>query len=168
MCSADSSQVTMRVGTSAKLKVLKSEEYAALLSVLIKGFEKRIVVSLELEGTCKDHLVQLRSVNRDIHDSIRLLRAWLNLALKVSIDGETAYLDNLFQCLTALTVKGFFLTSNLNLPFLSLKPFSLILSQQTLTESLSPSWLMSSCHPPVPWSPIWQDCALSLHPPRFY
>lgn len=59
MCSADSSQVTMRVGTSAKLKVLKSEEYAALLSVLIKGFEKRIVVSLELEGTCKDHLVQL-------------------------------------------------------------------------------------------------------------
>ena len=168
MCSADSSQVTMRVGTLAKLKVLKSEEYAALLSVLIKGFEKRIVVSLELEGTCKDHLVQLRSVNRDIHDSIRLLRAWLNLALKVSIDGETAYLDNLFQCLTALTVKGFFLTSNLNLPFLSLKPFSLILSQQTLTESLSPSWLMSSCHPPVPWSPIWQDCALSLHPPRFY
>jgi len=26
-------------------------------------------------------------------------------------------------------------------------------------------WLVSSCHPPVPTSPFWQDCALSFQPP---
>jgi len=36
--------------------------------------------------------------------------------LKVSRDrASTTSLDNLFQCLTALTVKDFFLISNLNL-----------------------------------------------------
>jgi len=34
-------------------------------------------------------------------------------------------LDNQFQCLTTLTVKDFFLISNLNLPSLCLKPFPL-------------------------------------------
>ena len=69
-------------------------------------------------------------------------RALFNLILKVSRDGaSTTSLGNLFQCLTALTVKDFFLISNLNLPSLSLKAFPLVLSPQTLLKSLSPSFL---------------------------
>ena len=41
----------------------------------------------------------------------------------------------LFQCLTTLTVKDFFLIPNLNLLSLSLKPFSLVLLPQTLLKS---------------------------------
>ena len=50
-------------------------------------------------------------------------------------------LGNLFQCLTPLTVKDFFLISNLSPPSLSLKSFSLVLSPQTMLKSLSPSFL---------------------------
>ena len=41
-------------------------------------------------------------------------------------------LGNLFQCLTALTVKNFFLISSLNLRSSSLKPFLLVLSLRVL------------------------------------
>ena len=47
----------------------------------------------------------------------------------------------LFQCLATLSVKNFFLMSNLNLPSLSLKPFPIVLSQQTPLKSLFPSFL---------------------------
>ena len=44
-------------------------------------------------------------------------------------DGDsTIELGSLFQCLTTLSVKKFFLTSNLNLPWCNLRPFSLVLS----------------------------------------
>jgi len=62
-------------------------------------------------------------VSRDIFNWIRLLRALLNLALKVSNDGaSTTSLGNLCQGFTTLIVKNLFLTSSLNLPSLSLKP----------------------------------------------
>jgi len=49
-------------------------------------------------------------------------------------------LDNLFQCLTTLTAKNLLLISNLNCLSFSLKPFPLVLSQQTLLKSLFPSF----------------------------
>ena len=49
--------------------------------------------------------------------------------LNTSRDGDsTTSLGILFQCLTTLSVKKFFLISNLNLPWLNLRPFHLILS----------------------------------------
>lgn len=47
-------------------------------------------------------------------------------------------------CLTILTLKDFFLTSNLNLPSVSLKPLSLVLSLNVLTKSLSVALLQAS------------------------
>jgi len=46
--------------------------------------------------------------------------------------GQPVSLGNLFQWLTTLTVKNFFLTSNLNLPSFCLKLLSLVLSLQAL------------------------------------
>ena len=43
----------------AKHTALNSKEHAALLSILIKEFENRIIESSELEGTFKGHLTQL-------------------------------------------------------------------------------------------------------------
>ena len=66
----------------------------------------------------------------------RLPRATSSLALNASRDGaSTASLGNLFQCVTTLCVKNFLLTSNLNLPCLSFKPFPLVLSLSTLVNS---------------------------------
>jgi len=77
------------------------------------------VESLELEGTFKGHLVQLPCNEQGHHSHIRLPRASSSLALKVSRDGaSTTSLGNLCQCITTLTVKDFFFTSNLNLPSL--------------------------------------------------
>ncbi|NXN08972.1 TTC17 protein, partial [Indicator maculatus] len=61
----------------------------------------------------------------------RLLKALYNLAWNTSREeASTASLDNLFQCLTTLTAKNFFLISTLDLFFSSFNPFPLILSQQ--------------------------------------
>lgn len=46
-------------------------------------------------------------------------------------------IGNPCQCLTILTIKAYFLLSNLNL---HLKPFPLVLSQQTLLKSLTSSF----------------------------
>jgi len=68
-----------------------------------------------------------------------LPRASSNLALNASRDREsTASLGSLGQHLTTVSLKNFPLTSNLNLPSLSLKPFPLVLSQSTLYEVDSP------------------------------
>ena len=65
-----------------------------------------------------------------------------NLALNTSRQGaSTASLGNLFQCLTTLPVKNFFLTSNLNLPSFSLKPLRLVLLLHGLVKSPSPAFL---------------------------
>ena len=56
----------------------------------------------------------------------RLPRATSSLALNAPGDGAlTASLGNLLQCVTTLWVKNFLLISSLNLPCLSLKPFPL-------------------------------------------
>ena len=57
-------------------------------------------------------------------------------------DGDsTTYLGSLFQCLTTLSVKKFFLISNLNLPWLNLRPFHLVLSPVT-SEKRPTSFLL--------------------------
>ena len=53
----------------------------------------------------------------------------------------TASLGNLFQCLTTLMVKNFFLIFDLNLPSFSLKPLPLVLSLRALVKSPSPAFL---------------------------
>jgi len=79
---------------------------------------------------------------RDTFHQTRLLRAPSNLALNTAREGAaTAPLGNLFQCLTTLMVKNFFLISNLNLPSFHLKLFPLVLSLHTLVKSPSPSSL---------------------------
>lgn len=56
-------------------------------------------------------------------------RAPSNLVLNSSRDGTfTISLGNLFQCLSAFTVKNFFSITNLDLLSFSLKPFHLVLS----------------------------------------
>jgi len=95
----------------------------------------------ELEGTLKGHVVQPLCNEQGHLQQIRLLRAPSRLALHVSEDeASTTSLGNLFQCLITLILKSLFLF-NLNLPSSSLKPFPLVLSQQTLLKSLSPSLL---------------------------
>ena len=67
-------------------------------------------------------------MSRDIFHQTRVLRAPSKLALNTSREGAaTAALDKLFQCLTILMVKNFFLISNLNLPPFSLELFPLVL-----------------------------------------
>ena len=76
-------------------------------------------------------------MNRDTYRSI-VLKASSKMIFNISKDeSSTTSLDKLFQCHTNLTVKIFFFISNLNLPSFSLKPFPLLLSQQTLLKSQS-------------------------------
>jgi len=64
-----------------------------------------------------------------------VLKAQSNLALNTSREGaSTAFLGNLFQCLTTLRVKNLFPISNLNLPSFSLKPLPLVLSLHVLVK----------------------------------
>ena len=64
----------------------------------------------------------------------------------MSTDGtSTTSLGNLFQCLTTLTVKDFFLISSPNLCSLSLKSLTLLLSLQTLLKSCP----LLSCSSPL-------------------
>jgi len=94
-----------------------------------------------LEVTFKDHIVQLRCVG-DIFHKTRLLKAQSNLTLNTANHGaSTNSLGNLFQCLTILTVKKFFLMSNLDLLSFSLKLLPFVLPLQTLVKSISPSFL---------------------------
>ena len=72
---------------------------------------------------------QSPAVGRVTNHQTRLPSAASSPALNASRDGaSTTSLGNLFQCVTNLCVKNFLLISNLNLPCLSLKPFSLVLS----------------------------------------
>ena len=82
------------------------------------------------------------AVSRDIFNRISLLRAPSNLALNASSgEASATSLSNLLQGFTTLMVKNFFLISSLNLLSLSLKSLLLVLSQQALLKSLSPSFL---------------------------
>ena len=96
-----------------------------------------------VEKDHSDHPVSTSpALCRVTNHQTRLPRATSSLALNAARDGAfTTSLGNLFQCFTTLWVKNFLLISNLNLPCLSLKPFSLALSLSTLVNSCSPSWL---------------------------
>jgi len=88
--------------------------------------------SLELEGTFKDHPVQF-PCNEQGH--LQLDQVAHSLVQPHLQCLQARDFDHI-QYLTPLFVKDFFLISNLNLPSLNLKPFSLFLSQQTLLESV--------------------------------
>jgi len=76
------------------------------------------------------------------HNSSISCRGLIQPGLEASRDGASSTsLGNLCGCLSILTVEDSFLISNLSLPSLSLKPFPLVLSQQTLLKSLSFSFL---------------------------
>ena len=101
----------------------------------------RIIESFELVVTLEGHVDQL-PYNEQGHPHLsQVLRALFSLTFSVSRDrASTMSLGNLCQCLTILIVKNFFI-SNLNLFSFSLKPFPLVLSQQTLLKSPSVSFL---------------------------
>ena len=88
--------------------------------------------------------------------------------------GHLPSLGSLFQCFTTLIVKNVFLIYSLNLPSFSLKPLPLILSQQALLKSLSPSFLQApfrywQAAVRSPWSlcsPGWTAPPLSAFPHR--
>jgi len=64
--------------------------------------------------------------------------------INTSRDGDsTTSLGSLFQCLTTLSVKKFFLISNLSLPWWNLRPFPLILSPITSENGPIPLSLQS-------------------------
>ena len=100
-----------------------------------------IVESFKLEGNPKGHVIPLPAANRDTYSSIRCSEPLQPDRGCLQGQGSTTSLRNLFQHLTTMTVKTFFLISNLNLPSFSLKPLPLVLSQQTLLKSLSPCFL---------------------------
>ncbi|KAK4816523.1 hypothetical protein QYF61_017623 [Mycteria americana] len=56
-------------------------------------------------------------------------------------DDSTTSLGSLFQCLITLSVKTFFLISNLNLPWCNLRPFHLVLWLVTWEKRLTPASL---------------------------
>ena len=81
-------------------------------------------------------------MNRDTYSYVRLLRTPSSLTWNVSRnEASITSLGNLCQRLTTLSIRNFFLISSLDFPSLSLKPFPLVLSQQTLPKSLSPSFV---------------------------
>jgi len=69
---------------------------------------KRSIEWFELEGTLKGHLVKPPCSARGHLQLHQELRALSNLTLDVSMASTTS-LGSLYQCLTALMVKNFFL-----------------------------------------------------------
>ena len=97
------------------------------------------------------------AVGRGIFHQTSLLKAPSNLSLNTSREGTaTASPGYLYQCLTTLLVKNFFLMSNINLPYFSLKPLLLLLSLQALVKSPYHAFL---------WAPFryWKA---AIRPPR--
>jgi len=89
-------------------------------------------------------------MGRDLFHQPRVLQAPSNLALDTAREGAaTASLDSLGQCLTTLTLKNFFLISNLNLPFFSSKLSPLVLSPHMIDEHVHSTfpWAVTGPHP---------------------
>ncbi|KAJ7414952.1 hypothetical protein BTVI_39803 [Pitangus sulphuratus] len=76
--------------------------------------------------------------------------------LKTTRDGDSATcLGSLIQCLTTLSVKKFFLMSNLNLLRDSVRPFPVVQSLVTREKRLTPTW------PQPPIREFWRDNSAS-------
>jgi len=131
------------MGTKNHSKIILKNKIQMTNVVTKAAFHNyRIIEQFGLERTFRGHLAQSPAVSRDIFNFIRLLRAPSSLALNVSRDGAlTTSLGNLCQGFTILTVKNFFFISSLNLLSFSVKPLPLVLLQQALLKSLSPSFL---------------------------
>lgn len=81
-------------------------------------------------------------MGRDTFKQTRLLKAPTSLAFNSCRNAAfTASLGNLFQCLTALVIKNFFLMYNLNLHSFNLKWLPLGQSLQALMKNASVSFL---------------------------
>jgi len=94
------------------------------------------------KGPYKSSSSNSPATGKDTFHQTRLLKAPSKLALNTAREGEsTASLGNLCQGLTTLMVKNFFLVSNANLPFFSLKTLTLVLSLHALVKSPSPAFL---------------------------
>ena len=102
----------------------------------------RIKDSFELEGTLKGHLVQLPCNEQGYLQLGQVAWNLVQLHLEISRDrASTTALGNLCQCLTTLIVKNFFLISSPNLCSFNLKPFPLVMLQQTMIKNLSSLFL---------------------------
>ncbi|KAK4807471.1 hypothetical protein QYF61_008239 [Mycteria americana] len=66
------------------------------------------------------------------------MQTWKSLPEIIRDGDSTTSLGSLFQCLTTLSVKKFFLMSNLNLPWRNWRPFPLILSLVTWEKRPTP------------------------------
>ena len=79
--------------------------------------------------------------------------------LNTSRDADSiTSLGSLFQFLTTLSAKKFFLLFNLNLPWHNLRPFLLILSPVTSEKRPTPLSLQSLFRPPLPQIPSVSPC----------
>jgi len=82
-------------------------------------------------------------MSRDTFQQIKFFKALSNLVLNTARKGAvTTALRNVFQCLSTVTVKNYFLISNLNLLLsFSLKSLPLDLSLNAVVKSPLPSSL---------------------------
>jgi len=100
----------------------------------------RIMEQFGLGGTSTGPLVQPPCSEQEHLQLDQAAQSPVQPDLSVSRDeASTTSLGNQLQCFTTLVVKNCFLISSLNLPPFSLKPLLLVLLQQALLESLSPS-----------------------------
>ena len=100
-----------------------------------------IIEQFGLEGTFKGHPVQLPCNKQEQIQLDQVAWSPVQPELECSQGGaSTTSLGSTFQCFTTLLVKNFFCISSLDLPSFSLKPLPLVLSQQALLKSLSPSF----------------------------
>jgi len=95
--------------------------------------------SLELEVTLKGHLVQLLCNEKGHLKLHQVLRAWSSLTLSVCRNRASgvASLGNFSQCFIILTVKNFFLRSNLHFPFQFEAIFPCPITTEPAKESVS-------------------------------
>jgi len=128
----------MHFDTLAKHRALNSKEHAAVLSILIKEFENRIRESCQLEWTFKGHPVQPPCSEQGHPQLDQIAQSPLQPDHEClqgrdihHLSGQPVPMPHHSHC------KRFFFISNLSLPSRSLRPFSLILSPQTLLKSLS-------------------------------
>ena len=95
-----------------------------------------IIECLSLEGILGIMQFQSSAMGRIATHQIRLPRAPSNIASNASrVGASTASLGSLCQC---LWVKNFFLTTNINLSFFSLKLFPLVLTLSDCSKFSSP------------------------------
>ena len=94
----------------------------------------------KVEKDLQDHLVQLSTYHQYSPSKLCPLVQHLTISWTLSRDSDTTTsMVSLFQCLTTLSEKTFFLIFSLNLPFCNLRPFPLVLSSVTQKKRLTPN-----------------------------